>query len=120
MRHDQDAGNSHYQELELKAQSASVRISEELSFMEPEILEIPDDVIGRFYEEEPGLRDYEVTIREIRRLKEHTLSKEMEQLLASAGEMAQTPSNGFGMLSNADLKFPPVTGSEGKIGRAHV
>ena len=113
MRHDQDAGNAHYQELELKVQSASVRISEELAFMEPEILGIPDDVIGRFYEEEPGLRDYEVTIREIRRLKEHTLSKEMEQLLASAGEMAQTPSNGFGMLSNADLKFPSVTDREG-------
>ena len=114
MRHDQDAGNSHYQELELKAQSASVRISEELAFMEPEILEIPDDVLARFYEEEPGIRDYDVTIREIRRLKEHTLSKEMEQLLASAGEMAQTASNGFGMLSNADLKFPSVTDSEGK------
>ena len=113
MRHDQDAGNSHYQELELKVQSASVRISEELAFVEPEILAIPDDVIARFYGEEPGLRDYEVTIREIRRMKDHTLSKEMEQLLASAGEMAQTPSNGFGMLSNADLKFPSVTDAEG-------
>ena len=114
MRHDQDAGNSRYQELELKAQSASVRISEKLAFVEPEILAIPDEVIARFCEEEPGIKDYEVTIREIRRMKEHTLSKEMEQLLASAGEMAQTPSNGFGMLSNADLKFPPVKDSGGK------
>ena len=81
MRHDQDAGNSRYQELQLKAQSASVRISEKLSFMEPEILAIPDEVIARFCEEEPGIRDYEVTIREIRRMKEHTLTKEMEQLL---------------------------------------
>ena len=113
MRHDQDAGNSRYQELQLKAQSASVRISEKLSFMEPEILAIPDEVIARFCEEEPGIRDYEVTIREIRRMKEHTLTKEMEQLLASAGEMAQTASNGFGMLSNADLKFPPVKDSSG-------
>ena len=113
MRHDQDAGNSHYQELELKVQSASVRISEELAFVEPEILAIPDDVIARFYGEEPGLRDYEVTIRESGRMKDHTLSKEMEQLLASAGEMAQTPSNGFGMLSNADLKFPSVTDGDG-------
>ena len=47
MRHDQDAGNSHYQELQLKAQSVSVRISEELAFVEPEILAIPDEVIGR-------------------------------------------------------------------------
>ena len=81
MRHDQDAGNSHYQELQLKAQSVSVRISEELAFVEPEILAIPDEVIARFCEEEPGIRDYEVTIREIRRMKEHTLTKEMEQLL---------------------------------------
>ena len=113
MRHDQDAGNSHYQELQLKAQSVSVRISEELAFVEPEILAIPDEVIARFCEEEPGIRDYEVTIREIRRMKEHTLTKEMEQLLASAGEMAQTASNGFGMLSNADLKFPSVKDSAG-------
>ena len=113
MRHDQDAGNSHYQELQLKAQGVSVRISEELAFVEPEILAIPDEVIARFCEEEPGIRDYEVTIREIRRMKEHTLTKEMEQLLASAGEMAQTASNGFGMLSNADLKFPSVKDSAG-------
>ena len=113
MRHDQDAGNARYQELELKAQSASVRISEELAFLEPEILAIPDDAIARFYEEEPKLAEYDVPIREIRRLRDHTLNKEMEQLLASAGEMAQTPSNGFGMLANADLKFPPATDSEG-------
>lgn len=113
MRRDQDAGSARYQELELKAQSASVRISEELAFLEPEILAVPDGVLERFYEEEPRLREYEVTIREIRRMKEHTLSKELEQLLASAGEMARTPSNGFSMLSDADLKFPPVKDSRG-------
>ena len=41
MRQDQDTGDSHYQSLELKVQSAAVRISEELAFMEPEILDIP-------------------------------------------------------------------------------
>ena len=113
MRHDQDTGNTHYQELELKIQSAEVRIDEDLAFLKPEILAIPDDVIDRFYEEEPGIRNYEVTIREIRRRKDHTLGAEMEQLLASAGEMAQTAYNGFGMLSDADLKFPSAADSEG-------
>ncbi len=113
MRQDQDTGNAHYQEMQLKAQSAAVRISEELAYIEPEILSIPDDVLARFCEEEPGIRDYEITIREIRRRKDHTLSKEMEQMLASAGEMAQTAYNGFSMLSNADLKFPSVTDREG-------
>ena len=114
MRHDQDAGNAHYQEMELKSQSAQVRISEELAFLEPEILAIPNSVVERFYAEEPGIATFKVTITEVRRLKDHTLSKEMEQLLASAGEMAQTPYNSFGMLSNADLKFESVTDSDGK------
>ena len=113
MRQDQDTGDSHYQSLELKVQSAAVRISEELAFMEPEILDIPEDVLARFYEEVPAIADYDVTIREIRRRKDHTLSKEMEQLLASAGEMAQTASNGFGMLADADLKFPSVADKDG-------
>ena len=113
MRQDQDTGDSHYQSLELKVQSAAVRISEELAFMEPEILDIPEDVLARFYEEVPAIADYDVTIHEIRRRKDHTLSKEMEQLLASAGEMAQTASNGFGMLADADLKFPSVTDKDG-------
>ena len=113
MRHDQDTADPRYQELKLRVQSAEAGISEELAFMEPEILAIPEDVLESFYEEEPGIRDYEVTIREIRRLRDHTLSKEMEQLLAAAGEMAQTARNGFGMLSNADLKFPAAHDSEG-------
>ena len=114
MRLDQDTGSSHFQELELKAQSAYARASEKLSFLKPEILAIPDSVIARFYEEEPGIRAYEVTIEEIRRLKDHTLSGEMEQLLSSAGEMALTAENGFGMLSDADLQFPSARDSEGR------
>ena len=113
MRHDEDTANAVYQELELKAGSAYVKIMEKLAFYEPEILEIPDEKLESFYADEPRLKEYEVTLREIRRLKDHTLSKEMEQLLASSRDMAQTAENAFGMLIDADLKFPSVTDSEG-------
>ena len=113
MRHDEDTANALYQELQLKTQGASVKIMEKLSFTEPEILAISDEKIDEFYREQPGLKEYEVSLKEIRRMKDHMLSKEMEQLLASAGEMAQTPSNGFGMLCDADLKFPSVVDIEG-------
>ena len=49
-----------------------------------------------------------MTLKEIVRQKAHTLDTKTEQLLAASGEMAQTPRNGFGMLQNADLKFPSV------------
>lgn len=113
MRHDEDTGNAQYQALMLKVQSLWVQIMEKLAFLEPEILAIPEEELKRFFEEQPELKAYEVTIREIVRTRAHSLSKEMEQLLASAGEMAQAPSNGFGMLANADLKFPSVTDRDG-------
>ncbi|MCR5342926.1 MAG: oligoendopeptidase F [Butyrivibrio sp.] len=114
MRHDQDSADSKYTGMNQRATSAYLQIGEKASFLEPEVLSISDDTLASFYTDEPELKNYELKIKEIRRLKDHILSKELEQLLASAGEMSQTPYNGFNMLSDADLKFPSVTDSEGK------
>lgn len=113
MRHDEDTANSKYNAMNQKATSALLQIGEKASFLEPEILSISDDKLVEFYESKPSLKKYELKIKEVRRLKDHILSKELEQLIASAGEMSQTPYNGFNMLSDADLKFPSVTDSEG-------
>ncbi len=114
MRHDEDTANSKYNGMNQRATSAYIQIGEKASFLEPEILELSDEKLNSYYEEKPELRKYEIKIAEIRRLKDHILSKELEQLIASTGEMGQTPYNGFNMLSDADLKFPSVTDSEGK------
>ena len=118
MRHDEDTADASNQALMQRAQSTEVRIAEKIAFLEPEILETPENVLEQYLAEElpdgRSLDKYRVTLREIVRLREHSLSKEMEKLLASAGDMAQAPSNGFSMLINADLKFPPVKDSEGK------
>ena len=114
MRHDQDTADAENQKLVSRVQTCAVQIDEMLSFFEAEILDMDPSELARYYDALPELRKYEVTIREIVRLREHSLSKELEKLLASAGEMAQTPSNGFGMLSNADLRFPSVCDGEGK------
>lgn len=113
MKHDQDTGDAENQALLQKARAAETRIAEKLSFLEPEILAMPEAQLAAFRAAEPGLEKYDVTIREMVRTRAHTLSKEAEQLLASAGEMAGTPYAGFGMLQNADLKFPAVKDAEG-------
>ena len=113
MKHDQDTGNAENQALLQKARAAETRIAEKFSFLEPEILAMPEERLEAFRAAEPGLKKYDVTIREMLRTKAHTLSGEQELLLASAGEMAGTPSQAFGMLQNADLKFPSVKDAEG-------
>ena len=113
MLHDQDTADAENQKLVSRARTCGVQIDEMLSFLEPEILAMDPEELDRFYEALPELSKYEVTIREIVRLRDHSLGKELEKLLASAGDMAQTPSNGFGMLINADLRFPSVRDGEG-------
>ncbi len=113
MRRDEDTADGKRQALFMRARTAADEIMQKLSFFEPELLEIPDDARGAFFEEEPGLRKYEVTIRNIVRLKPHMLDKQQERLLALANPLAQAPSNGFGMLMNADLKFDTVTRADG-------
>lgn len=114
MRHDQDTSDPEGQEIMSIAQSSEVKISEKIAFIEPEILSLDEEILKKYMDEEPGLKEYEVTIKEIVRMKDHSLSADMEKLLASAGDMASVPSTAFSMLSNADLKFPSVTDESGQ------
>src|SRR4030095_4791036 len=43
------------------------------------------------------------------------LSDREEKILAGAGPLAGTPSNAYGILSNADFPYPTVTLSDGKF-----
>ena len=110
---DEDTANGFYQDLRGKAMSTYVAISGASSFATPEIMAIPDDVLGSFYKSEPELDTYRRSIYQIRRRASHVLSPECELILASAGEMADGPDNIGSTLRNADMKFPDVTDKDG-------
>ena len=114
MQKDQDTANSESQSLAARAQTAEVKISEMLSFLDPEILALPEETLAAYFAEKPELKEYEVSIREVVRRRAHSLTPELEKLLASSGDMSDTPHNAFGMLSNADLRFPSVTKADGQ------
>ena len=113
MKHDQDTADAESQARFGRVQSAEVKVSEDIAFLEPEILSLPEGTLEGYCREVPALLAYEVTLKEITRLKPHTLDGKTEQLLAASGEMAQTARNGFGMLQNADMKFPSVRKNAG-------
>ena len=113
MRYDQDTTNSFYQGLNQKAESLLAFASSEMSFIVPEILQIGEEKIRSFIEENEALKLYEKTLDEIIRQREHFLSEREEMLLSEASEALQTASNTFGMLNNADLKFPVIKDEHG-------
>ena len=111
---DVDTRNAAYQALTGKFMSVAVAIGAACSFETPEIMEISDEKLESFYAQCPELEKYRRYLTDVRRMKDHTLSPAEEKLLASAGEMAQTPQSTYSMLTNADMKFPDALDSQGK------
>ncbi|BCG58695.1 oligoendopeptidase F [Paenibacillus sp. URB8-2] len=113
MRQDEDTANPVYQALSQKAKKLSVDAGEALSYVTPEILALPVEKLDEFIAD-PALSEYTFTLTEMKRQKAHVLSKAEEALLAQVGTLSQAPQNIFGMLNNADLKFPKIKDESGK------
>lgn len=111
---DVDTTSTSSQTIYAKAMSTEVSVSEKLAFLEPEIIVASDEIVEKFYNEKPELIKYKIFIAEIRRGKEHSLSPELEKLLAGTNELAELPYEGFATLSNADIKFPEITNEKGE------
>ena len=111
---DEDTKNSTYQAMYSQSMGLYVKTNSAVSFLESELLGIEDAVLNKFFEEEKALLTYKRAIMESRRRKDHILSPEMEKLLASAGEIADTPGNIYSLFNNADMVFPAAKDSNGK------
>jgi oligoendopeptidase F len=114
MRKDEDNANPVYQALSSRAETLGTEVASATSFIVPEILAIPDDRLASFRASIPGLALYDHFLDDLIRHKPHTRSAGEEQILAMAGEISQAPRNIFGMLNNADLKFPVIRDEEGR------
>lgn len=112
---DEDTANGKFQDFKSKAMSSYVCFASASAFSEPEIMAIPDDKLEEFYKEVPELEVYKRSIYKIRRRAKHILSPELEALLSSSGEICDAPDRIFGIFSDADLKFPSVKDSKGKV-----
>ena len=108
----ENTDNAVYQNLASRAQSLLVEMSERTSYIEPEIMELPEGTIEKYLQENGELRVYGQYFENMIRQKAHVLPGEMEKLLASAGELAESPKDIFSMFNNADIRFPKITGED--------
>lgn len=114
MRYDEDTANSHYQALNDRAGTLAAQISAQLAFMTPELLAIEESRIEAFMNEHDELRVYRHAFDELAQERPHVLTEAEEALLAQAGDVLGQSSSTFGMLNNADLKFPKVKNEAGE------
>jgi oligoendopeptidase F len=114
MRYDEDTTNAHYQAFNDRASTLTTEAGSALAYLKPEILAIPAATIQSFLQLEPKLQLYEYELAELDRFRAHVLSAKEEALLAEASEVLSASRNTYGLLNNADMKFPSITDDEGK------
>ncbi|MBQ6551637.1 MAG: oligoendopeptidase F [Lachnospiraceae bacterium] len=94
------------QEKSNRMMSLSAELSAELSFVESEILEAPDEVLDEAIEKAEGCK---LRLRDIKRQKAHQLNKETEKALAALSQTFETPYEVYNMAKLADMKFDSFT-----------
>ena len=108
MRSDEDTTNQQYQALAARSQSLSADASSAASFIQPELQTVDRERIDEFIEVNPDLAEYDHYFDDVLRMKEHTRSPEIEELLADLSEVTGAAGEVYNMLTNADIEFPAV------------
>ncbi|MGZ6383889.1 MAG: oligoendopeptidase F [Ktedonobacteraceae bacterium] len=114
MRKDEDTTNSVYLGMFDRAMQLYVRASTVISYIEPEILALPQMTLDTYVQGTAGLGLYRQQLDDINRNRPHVRSAEVEAVLAAAGEISEVPDSIFSMIDNADLKLPYIHNEQGE------
>lgn len=102
-----------YQAMDDRIRNLATKASSAASFIRPELLDMPDEVLMSMLKANDELKIYKHFFDDLLRTKTHTLKKELEELLAQSSEIVQISYNAFSMFTNADMKFPLIKDDEG-------
>lgn len=111
---DADTTNTEYQTLFGRVHNLYSEYALNSSFMVPEILKSDYKTIERYMEEEPKLKAYERSLKDIFKAKDHILSDKEEHILSNMAKIYSTPDDVYSMMTDADLKFGNVKDENGK------
>lgn len=113
LRFSEDGTNPVNQTNAGKMASAMAKLNAALSFIQTEILALPDGVIENYLKEHEGLREYQLVLEDLLEQKPYTLSPEVEELLASLSEVHGAPYTIYQRSKSSDMEFDNFTTSDG-------
>lgn len=114
MKSHEDMNVAKYQGYSDMADTLVTKFNVSTSFIEPEIIELETSFIEDVVKNNEELKEYEHYLNNLLREKEHILSIQMEELLASTGEITSGPDTIYSMINNADMKFENIKNEHGK------
>jgi oligoendopeptidase F len=114
LRYSEDTGNSDSQSRDDRVENLATRRAAATAWIEPEFLALNPETVQAWLRDEPKLALYAYYFEQLERGRPHTLSSEVEGILAQAYEPLGNAYNVFTLFNNADLKFPPIKDEEGR------
>jgi oligoendopeptidase F len=96
-----------------KISALRTKVSAALSFIDSEILALPEGKVEDYIQEEPELLPFQKYLQELIQKKAHTLSPETEEAIAALGEVLNAPYQIFGMSKLTDMQFASIEDENG-------
>lgn len=115
MSSDVDTSNAHYLGYVAQVQALTSQFEAAIAFLNPAILQVPEEKMAQFKSEEPRLNDYAHMLEQITRKRPHTLSAQEERLIADAGDALSTSENTYNVLTNSDMEYGYVQNEDGEM-----
>ncbi len=108
-----DNGDPTYQAMNGRAMNLFVKLSTALSFLEPEILEIPEEQLEQIMAT-PSMATYRHMLEDTVRGRAHVGSAEVEHLMAMLSDVSGTSQKSFTALESVDMTFPCIQDEKGE------
>lgn len=89
------------------------KVLAETAFIKSEILQLDEEQLNRYFQDEPGLEEFRLAIEDILREKNHTLSPETERVLAALDKVFDMPYTVYQHSKLSDMQFEPIRDEDG-------
>ena len=109
-----DNGEPFYQGVMARTQTLYAQYSAAVAFLSPELLKLPKATL-KGYIADPDFADFDAILKDLERMRPHTLSSEVETLLASGQEVFGATGNVYDMLTDVDMSLGKVKDEDGKM-----
>lgn len=114
MNFDVDTKDNKNKALKMKIEKLNESLSENYSFIEPEMLEASYDTVLKYIEENDKLKEYKFYLETIYRFKPHSLIIEQEEIFTKALNAFGNCSEVFSNINNSDIDLGYVENDKGE------
>ncbi|WP_404456712.1 oligoendopeptidase F [Virgibacillus necropolis] len=114
LRASADGSDPENQANAAKVSSVLAQIGAKLSFIESELLTLSTDTIQQYLDEKEELQPFKKMLHDIVEKKPYTLSPEIEETLATLGEVHGAPFMIYQRSKSSDMEFDSITTENGE------